>query len=73
MDRVIQVETRVSINERAPRFCDYECRFLGPLDSSFEGEYFCTLFSESRKNLLVLESEVGHALRCKPCLEKDKA
>lgn len=73
MDRVIQVETHISINERVPRLCDYECRFLGPLDSLSEGEYFCALFSESRKNRLILGSEHGHALRCKPCLEKDGA
>jgi hypothetical protein len=71
MDRLIQVETHISISQIVPRLCEYECRFLGPLESSSEGEYFCILFSESRKNRLILGSEVGHALRCKPCLEKD--
>ena len=73
MDRLIKLETYVSISQIVPRFCDYECRFLGPLEPSSEGEYFCILFSESRKNRLILGNEHGHSLRCKPCLEKDKA
>jgi hypothetical protein len=75
MDRLIKLETHVTINEVIPRFCDYECRFLGPFDPSsvIEIEYFCILFSESRKNCLILKNEHGHAVRCDYCLEKDKA
>ncbi len=71
MDKPVQLNTHISINDVIPNFCDFKCRFLGPLDPESEGEFFCILFSEDRQSPLFLKNGHGHPVRCKSCLEKD--
>lgn len=72
MDRPVQINTHILINDMIPRFCDFRCRFLGTIDSEQEDEFFCILFSENQQNPLLLKNDHGHPVRCKPCLDKDQ-
>lgn len=71
MDKPVEVNTYISINEMIPNFCEFKCRFLGTVDTEQDDLYFCILFSEDQKNPLFLKNDHGHPVRCKSCVEKD--